>query len=158
MILAKFKNIEEVKYENFFENLKEWKEHFKNLIGFNPWHLQEMSARRIFLNRSFTIIAPTSTIVAMMKERGIGRPSTYSTIIEKLLERNYVYEKNGFLIPTKLGILVYNFLNSLEEKEFFIKEEFTRELEKMMDNVEEGTENYQNVLLNIYENLFNIPK
>jgi reverse gyrase len=93
-----------------------------------------------------------------MKERGIGRPSTYSTIIEKLLERNYVYEKNGFLIPTKLGILVYNFLNSLEEKEFFIKEEFTRELEKMMDNVEEGTENYQNVLLNIYENLFNIPK
>jgi len=99
-----------------------------------------------------------STIVAMMKERGIGRPSTYSTIIEKLLERNYVYEKNGFLIPTKLGILVYNFLNSLKEKEFFIKEEFTRELEKIMDNVEEGTENYQNVLLRIYENLFNISE
>ncbi len=100
-----------------------------------------------------------ATIVSMMKERGIGRPSTYSTIIQKLLERKYVYEKNGFLIPTKLGILVYKFLNSLKDKEFFVKEEFTRKLEEIMDEVEEGKIDYQDVLFRIYNELkFSLKK
>ncbi len=85
----------------------------------------------------------------MMKERGIGRPSTYSTIIQKLIESSYVYEKNGFLIPTKLGISVYNFLNSLKDMEFFVKEEFTRKIEEIMDEVEKGKVDYQNVLFPI---------
>jgi hypothetical protein len=41
-----------------------------------------------------------------MKQKGIGRPSTYAITIEKLLERKYVVEKNGYLFATKLGFRV----------------------------------------------------
>lgn len=55
-------------------------------------------------------------VIQDMKEKGIGRPSTYAITIEKLLERKYIVEKNRHLIPTKLGIEV---LNIIKEKKSF---------------------------------------
>jgi reverse gyrase len=77
-------------------------------------------------------------LVFRMKERGIGRPSTYATIIDKLLERKYVIEKKGLIFPTSMGIKVYQYLNSLEQVREFLSEEFTRKLEELMDKVEIG--------------------
>jgi len=94
-----------------------------------------------------------ASIVAQMKERGIGRPSTYATIIEKLLERKYIIENKNFLIPTKLGISVFTFLSNLKGKDFFVKEEFTKELESLMDEVESGNEDYQEILWQIFNQL-----
>ena len=97
-------------------------------------------------------------LVQEMKRRGIGRPSTYATIVEKLIERGYVIEKRGFLIPTKLGKEVYRYLSALEEVKEFLSEEFTRELERLMDMVEEGKEDYINLLIKLYKDIINLEK
>ena len=85
-------------------------------------------------------------VVKLMKERGIGRPSTYAQIIKKLLDRGYVIKsKNkGKLIPTKLGIEVYNYL--ITHYPHLISEEKTRELEEIMDKIERGEVDYIQVL------------
>ncbi|HOJ95133.1 MAG TPA: DNA topoisomerase, partial [Fervidobacterium nodosum] len=88
-------------------------------------------------------------LVEEMKKRGLGRPSTYATIVSRLLERGYIVEKEGYLIPTSLGEKVYKFLNSNPEKFKFVREDFTRELEKLMDKVELGEEDYQKILENL---------
>ena len=88
-----------------------------------------------------------------MKERGIGRPSTYAITIEKLLERKYIYDRNGYLRPTRLGIKVYSFLKQKPEVFRFLEENFTRQLEELMDMVEEGKEDFIKVLENLYEEI-----
>lgn len=90
-------------------------------------------------------------LVEEMKRKKIGRPSTYATIISKLLERGYVIERNGFLIPTKLGKQVYEFLKNKEKIMPFVSEEFTRRLEELMDKVEEGKEDYMRILQELYK-------
>ncbi len=93
------------------------------------------------------------SLVQEMKRRGIGRPSTYASTIEKLLDRGYLIERNGFLIPTKLGKEVYEFLSGQERIMPFVSEEFTRRLEDMMDRIEEGEEDYENILKTLYEDI-----
>jgi reverse gyrase len=92
-------------------------------------------------------------LVKDMKEKGIGRPSTYATIISKLLERGYVIDRKGFLIPTKLGKTVYTFLVSNPDLKEFLSEEFTKKLEEIMDNIEEGQEDYQKILKDLYKKI-----
>ncbi len=93
------------------------------------------------------------TLVQEMKKKGIGRPSTYASTVEKLLERGYIVEKNGVLLPTKLGKEVYNFLRKQEKILPFVSEKFTRKLEELMDSVEEGKEDYKNILKALYEDI-----
>ncbi|MEM0078731.1 MAG: reverse gyrase [Nitrososphaerota archaeon] len=83
-------------------------------------------------------------IIALMKERGIGRPSTYSRIVQILFERGYVFEKRGKLIPTSRGVSVYRYLK--ENFGEYVSEEVTRQLEEVMDKIEAGEINYQEVL------------
>ncbi len=94
-----------------------------------------------------------ASIIREMKERGIGRPSTYAVTVEKLLERKYVVVKNGFLIPTTLGIEVVEALKNNEHFYRFVREEFTRELEKIMDKIEERSYDYQRALDSLYQEL-----
>lgn len=89
------------------------------------------------------------SLIEMMQKRGLGRPSTYATIIETLLERHYIAQKNGFLFPTKLGIEVYKHLRAQYPQ--YIDEDFTRRLEEEMDLVEKGEREYQRVLMELYE-------
>ena len=88
------------------------------------------------------------TLIMRMKERGLGRPSTYAQIINTLLERGYVVEKKGKLFPTPLGIKVYNYLSRRYSQ--FIDEEFTRKLEEEMDKIERAEIPYQQVLKRVY--------
>ncbi len=97
-------------------------------------------------------------LVLEMKEKGIGRPSTYASIIEKLFEREYIVERKGYIFPTELGKRVYRFLTSKEKIKEFLSEDFTRELESLMDKVEEGKVDFQEVLLDIYEKLEDIKR
>lgn len=92
-------------------------------------------------------------VIQMMKEKGIGRPSTYSKIISILLKRGYVISKNNKLIPLKKGIEVYF---SLKEKyREFISEERTRILEEMMDDVEKGSKDYFHAVKEVIEEVRN---
>jgi len=90
------------------------------------------------------------SLIEEMKNRGIGRPSTYAQIVQKLLDRGYVIERKNFLFPTKLGKEVYNYLMRLKEAERFVKEEFTRILEELMDKIERGEAHYIEVLKDLY--------
>ncbi len=92
-------------------------------------------------------------LVGEMKRKGIGRPSTYAAIVEKLLERGYIIERKGFLIPTKLGKEAYEYLSQKEVIKDFLSEDFTRELEDLMDLVEQGSADYENILKNLYRSI-----
>ena len=96
-------------------------------------------------------------VVKLMRERGIGRPSTYAKIIQTLLQRNYVIESKRMkkLIPTDLGIKVYTYLS----QNYFqlISEERTAMLEKIMDEIEEGKRDYIEVLNELYKEIKSIP-
>jgi reverse gyrase len=90
-----------------------------------------------------------SEIVSMMKEKGIGRPSTYAKILEILKKRNYVKEvRKSLLIATALGIRVYWFSQQRFSK--YLNEETTKRLEEEMDNIESGKRNFEEVLREIY--------
>ncbi|MBS7288755.1 MAG: reverse gyrase, partial [Candidatus Freyarchaeota archaeon] len=89
-----------------------------------------------------------SDVIKLMKERGIGRPSTYATIIQKLLLRGYVEEVGGRLKPTEKGIKVYSHLNQHYGR--FVSEERTRQLEEKMSMIEKGLLDHQEALNEIY--------
>jgi len=93
-------------------------------------------------------------LIALMKERGIGRPSTYSKIINILLKRRYIFSKSGALFNTRLGKAVYEYL----AKNFgpLVSEELTRDLEVKIDAVENGQVWYQEVLRSIENDVRNI--
>ena len=89
------------------------------------------------------------SLIQEMKKRGLGRPSTYAQIVQTLLERHYVVEEKGHLIPTELGIKVYNFLT--ENFPEWTSEELTRELEEAMDKIERGELDYMEVLKEVHK-------
>ncbi len=88
------------------------------------------------------------SLVAEMKRRGLGRPSTYAHIIQTLLSRGYVREKAGKLTSTPMGRKVYSFLK--ENYPEYTSEELTRTLEEAMDRVEKGELDWQKVLLSVH--------
>lgn len=83
-----------------------------------------------------------------MKKRGIGRPSTYSAILSKIQERNYVENKGKVLSPTSLGFEVFNHLNS---KFSFMNYDYTATMEKSLDKIEAGEVGYVDFLSVFYK-------
>ena len=80
-----------------------------------------------------------ASIVKMLEENGIGRPSTYAPIIGVLLDRYYVVRKNKQLQPTTLGRMISDMLSS--QFPDVVNQEFTAEMERNLDRVEvEGIE------------------
>ncbi|GAH94171.1 unnamed protein product, partial [marine sediment metagenome] len=79
-------------------------------------------------------------LVEMLEEKGIGRPSSFSSIVTTLLERAYVRQEEDMqLYATDLGIYVYQMLNG---KFAFMDFEYTRQMEARLDLIAQGTTNY----------------
>jgi len=94
-------------------------------------------------------------IIALMKRKGIGRPSTYAKIIQTLLQRGYVIKtRRGKLVPTRLGKEVYHYLTSKYSD--LVSEERTRMLEEIMDSIERGEAEYLEILRNLHEEIMKI--
>jgi len=88
-------------------------------------------------------------LVRTLEERAIGRPSTYTTILEKIRDRAYVTMEDRRFKPTELGRLVVGLL-----KEHFpdiIDIEFTANLEEQLDEIEEGDMDWVDVLDRFYD-------
>jgi len=100
-----------------------------------------------------TPLLTQADVVRMMKERGIGRPSTYAKIIDTLQKRGYVVTspRRGTMIATMRGVGVYGFLMSRFGK--LVSEETTRRLQETMDRIEEGLVDYEEVLERVLEEL-----
>ncbi|GAB6148028.1 reverse gyrase [Stetteria hydrogenophila] len=85
-------------------------------------------------------------LVRLMKERGLGRPSTYAKVIEANRRHGYVIESRrvGYLIPTKLGMEVYRYLASNFGD--LVSEATSRRLEEELDSIERGAASPLDVL------------
>ena len=83
-----------------------------------------------------------------MEEKGVGRPSTYATIVSTIQDREYVIKQDKRLAPTALGEVVNQLM--MERFNDIIDVEFTAGMENQLDAVEEGTRNYQDVLSEFY--------
>jgi len=93
-----------------------------------------------------------ASIIEEMRNKEIGRPSTYSKIIDILFKRGYIIEDSYKRIrSTQLGRKVYTFLKNKYRD--YIVEETTRDLEKLMEIVEKGEKDYQEVLSSLYSDL-----
>jgi len=90
-----------------------------------------------------------ATLVRELEEKGIGRPSTYATILSTIQDRGYVEKKEGRLGPTELGVVV----NGLLVKSFpeIVSSDFTAQMEEQLDQVEEGAVDWVKLLRDFYE-------
>ena len=109
--------------------------------------------KKVKYRRSEVPFYTHATIIQEMKEKGIGRPSTYAITIEKLIQRKYVIDKKGYLIPTRLGIEVLRLIKKNKKVSPFVSEDYTKELESKMDKVEAGLMDYNAEIGEIFKNL-----
>lgn len=89
-----------------------------------------------------------ATLVKMLEEKNIGRPSTYAPTIDTILKRHYVERQNRQFIPTELGFIVVDLL----KKNFphIIEVEFTAKMEEELDLIEEGKLEWKKVVNDFY--------
>ncbi len=89
-----------------------------------------------------------ATLVRTLEEKGIGRPSTYAPIITTILARTYVEREKKFLLPTELGRIV----NDLMKNHFkdIVDVQFTALMEKKLDDVEEGSKKWVEIMQEFY--------
>ena len=90
-----------------------------------------------------------ASLVAELEKRGIGRPSTYATILSIIQDRDYVETKERKFYPTELGRIVSDLL--VEHFPDVMNIEFTAAMEDLLDQVEEGKRPWVGVLHEFYE-------
>lgn len=89
-----------------------------------------------------------ASLVKLLEEKNIGRPSTYAPIIDTIIKRFYVERQNKQFAPTELGFIVTDLL-----KEYFggiLEVEFTAKLEEELDQIEDGQMNWKTVIKDFY--------
>jgi len=85
-----------------------------------------------------------ATLVKRMEELGIGRPSTYASIVTTIQDRDYVSKDKGRLIPQDKGRLVIAFLSNYFRR--YVDYDFTADLEEDLDRVSAGEADYKELL------------
>lgn len=90
-----------------------------------------------------------ASLVKELEERGIGRPSTYASIMSTIADRGYVEKREARFFPTELGILVNGLLvQSFPE---IVSSDFTAKMESDLDRVEDGQQDWRKLLGGFYE-------
>ena len=89
-----------------------------------------------------------ATLVKAMEEKGIGRPSTYAATISTIEDREYVVKEDKRLAPTPLGEIVNGLM--VERFNDIVDVEFTANMESRLDQVEEGKQNWKDLLAEFY--------
>ena len=89
-----------------------------------------------------------ASLVKVLEEFGIGRPSTYSATINQIVNRNYVEYEGRSMYPTELGFTVNDFLQ--ENFEDIINVEFTAEMENQLDKIADDEVFWKDVLGTFY--------
>ena len=90
-----------------------------------------------------------ASIIKAMEEKGIGRPSTYATIMQTLYKREYIQKDGKALVPSNLGIQVTEYLEMYFGEVVDIK--FTAEMEDKLDAIEDNGEPWYNVVDSYYK-------
>jgi DNA topoisomerase-1 len=79
----------------------------------------------------------SSTLIKELESFCIGRPSTYASIISKLMDNSYMFEKDGKLHPAPVGMELVDFLEN-RYKDHFMNLEYTQKMEKQLDDIADG--------------------
>ncbi|MBR2309770.1 MAG: type I DNA topoisomerase [Oscillospiraceae bacterium] len=90
-----------------------------------------------------------ATLVKAMEEKGVGRPSTYATIVSTIQDREYVNKVDKRLAPTALGEVVTGLM--MDRFNDIIDVEFTANMESQLDDVEAGKRQWKAVLADFYK-------
>lgn len=90
-----------------------------------------------------------ASLVKELEERGIGRPSTYASIMSTIVDRGYVEKREARFFPTELGVLVNGLL--VDSFPQIVSVDFTANMENDLDKVEEGEVDWRKLLGGFYE-------
>jgi DNA topoisomerase-1 len=90
-----------------------------------------------------------ATLVKELEENGIGRPSTYASIIGVLQDRDYANKVEGKFKPTALGLIITDLL--VKSFDDILDVEYTRSLEEDLDRIEQGKADYKGTLTTFYK-------
>jgi DNA topoisomerase-1 len=106
-----------------------------------------LTLKKLDTDQHFTQPPPRfseASLVKELEENGIGRPSTYASIIGTIEARDYMEKREAKLYPTELGFLVTDLL--VEHFQDIMNVEYTAALEAELDEIEEGKDNLLNTL------------
>jgi len=112
---------------------------------------EELKLLELTKEEKFTEPPSRYTEAGLIKEleaRGIGRPSTYASIMKTLEEREYIRKEGRTLFPTDVGDVVSSFLENNFAK--YISDTFTAEMEDELDEISRGEREYKKTLKDFY--------
>src|SRR5215468_10266593 len=111
-----------------------------------------LTLRELLPEQHFTQPPPRfsqATLIKELEEQGIGRPSTYASIMSTILNKEYVVEdRQRRLLPTELGFLVTDML--VRAFPDVLNVEFTAGMETVLDEIEEGKQNWVDAMRRFY--------
>ena len=114
----------------------------------------KMALEKIHKEQHFTEPPPRfneASLIKRLEEEGIGRPSTYASIISKIQERNYVKKDKNRLVPEDIGRLLNFFLEAYFNK--YIEYDYTAKLEENLDDISSGEKQWKEVIKSFWEEL-----
>jgi DNA topoisomerase-1 len=112
---------------------------------------EKLKLRKLLPEQHFTEPPPRyneATLVKALEEKGIGRPSTYATILSVIQNREYVQKQQGRFYPTELGMVVCEMLVKNFSDIFDVA--YTARMEEELDEVEEGKRGWIEALKEFY--------
>lgn len=124
----------------------EGKGNIPDLEANDPLHMKEFEKEQKFTNPPPRYTE--ATLVKVMEEKGIGRPSTYSPTIQTIRARGYVESIEKKFHPTELGIMVTELM-----EEYFkdiVDYDFTAEMESTLDKIADGGTRWQDIIAKFY--------
>ena len=116
---------------------------------------ESLDLEQLFPEDHFTDPPPRyneASLVKELEERGIGRPSTYASIISTIQDREYVVKHGGSrgrFYPTEIGMVVCDLL--VESFPYIFDTKYTAKLEEELDDIEEGKEKWTTLLNGFYD-------
>ncbi len=120
---------------------------------------EKLSSNKIEPKQHFTQPPPRyteATLVKDLEERGIGRPSTYAPTISTILSRGYIEKDKKQLLPTELGKIVTDIMKNHFKD--IVDEHFTADMERQLDDVEEGHKQWVEIMKEFYSQFIDVLK
>jgi DNA topoisomerase-1 len=113
---------------------------------------EELRFKSIDPEQHFTEPPPRfneATLVKELEANGVGRPSTYASILSTIQEREYVKKDGGKFVPTELGMVVTDLLLESFQNLFDVK--YTARMEEELDDIEEGKIDWRASMADFYD-------
>jgi DNA topoisomerase-1 len=90
-----------------------------------------------------------ASLIRDLEEKGIGRPSTYASILSNIQDREYVEKRQGRYFPSELGTVVTELL--VDSFPDILNAEFTSDMEDQLDEIEEGKKDWKKIMATFWK-------